>query len=211
MKTSIITALAVFSWSHAVSGVQIPRGGSNRCALRNKKLLNSPELEVLLADCSSFLVNTAAPATVTTTKTSLATTTALTATTTFTTSTFTTTVTSPRKRGAPPPAHARIPKYAAALCPDSAAYRSACSCLGVTARTTTAGPAPTATSLTTSTATVTQTSTATSVAVFTAVVNTCTPNGSSCDLNDPGACCSYICCNRVQQEGGPYCCGGFMV
>ncbi|EHA55845.1 hypothetical protein MGG_08406 [Pyricularia oryzae 70-15] len=45
MKTSIITALAVFSWSHAVSGVQIPRGGSNQCALRNKKLLNSPELE----------------------------------------------------------------------------------------------------------------------------------------------------------------------
>lgn len=64
MKTSIINALAVFSWSQAVSGVQIPRGGSNQCALRNKKLLNSPELEVLLADCSSFLVNTAAPATV---------------------------------------------------------------------------------------------------------------------------------------------------
>ncbi|KAL8334386.1 hypothetical protein RB598_008908 [Gaeumannomyces tritici] len=157
-----------------------------------------PSLETRRADCSAFMLATVTPATVTTTTTISVTvsksTTSTTTTTTTTTSTTTTGILDPRQVTQVP---SLVPAYASA-CPDAAAYSSACSCWGITARTTTAG-APSATASTTATETTTVTVAATATATAVQVAKVCALPAAPCDLPRPDKCCTLTCCRLVGQ------------
>ncbi|KAF1972280.1 hypothetical protein BU23DRAFT_599763 [Bimuria novae-zelandiae CBS 107.79] len=168
----------------------------------------APPRSSRLADCSSFQLVTVTPAP------RLITTIVATVTVTVTTTTTTTNLAALVRRQVTE-VPSSIPSYATQCCRSASDYASACSCLGVTGKTTTA-PTPTSTVSLTATTTTTVTTTTTAFASFTcsiAFAECCTSvttggdqivTGLGCDFNEsfgPRACNTAtptaLCCTAL--------------
>ncbi|KAL8366445.1 hypothetical protein RB595_004975 [Gaeumannomyces hyphopodioides] len=196
MRFTVKSALAML----ATATVVVADGcNANNCARAVTGTRDKiPSLETRRADCSAFMLATVTPATVTTTTTIsviVSKSTTSTSTTTTTISTTTTTGILDRRQATVVPSI--VPAYASA-CPNAAAYRSACSCWGITARTTTVD-APSSTASTTATETATVTVTEVATATATDVAKVCAAPAAPCDLSRPDKCCTLTCCRLGGQ------------